>query len=221
MSETKPQLTKPCDIPIYGDIIGSKNVEKPLETKPSETYESAVNGVREVRLLAQSGWGQLEDLKQKVDHVINTGIAHTAATIDMVKDRDNVTAQAGFIGGATLLGYVLGAFSKRARLLKKLVYMGALGGGAGYVCYPEEMTLAANYAYDESNKLSLIAYNFVAGVQPNGGNQPSQEAPKEVEVLNEDDKKFFSETTQTAKDSTERDQSNPADGDMYSRRADK
>ena len=36
-------------------------------------------------------------------------------------------------------------------------------------------------------------------VQPNGGNQPSQEAPKEVEVLNEDDKKFFSETTQTAK----------------------
>ena len=49
-----------------------------METKPSETYESAVNGVREVRLLAQSGWGQLEDLKQKVDHVINTGIAHTA-----------------------------------------------------------------------------------------------------------------------------------------------
>ena len=84
----------------------------------------------------------------------------------MVKDRDNVTAQAGFIGGATLLGYVLGAFSKRARLLKKLVYMGALGGGAGYTCYPEEMTLAANYAYDESNKLSLIAYNFVAGGEP-------------------------------------------------------
>ena len=59
---------------------------KPLETKPSETYESAVNGVREVRLLAQSGWGQLEDLKQKVDHVINTGIAHTAGKSFSPKD---------------------------------------------------------------------------------------------------------------------------------------
>ena len=53
-----------------------------METKPSETYESAVSGVREARLLAQSGWGQLEAFKQKVDHVINTGIAHTAGKAD-------------------------------------------------------------------------------------------------------------------------------------------
>ena len=59
---------------------------KPLETKPSETYESAVNGVREVRLLAQSGWGQLEAFKQKVDNVINTGIAHTAGKSFSLQD---------------------------------------------------------------------------------------------------------------------------------------
>merc|ERR1719295_1861883 len=171
--------------------------------------------------MALLGWGQLQAFKARADQFVNTGIAHTAASIEIVKDKENTMEQAGFIGGSALFGYILGVFSRRARLLKKLVYSGTLGGGAGYVCYPEEMTAAANYAYEEGNKLSLIAYNFVAGVQPNGGNQPSQEAPKEVEVLNEDDKKFFSETTQTAKDSTERDQSNPADGDMYSRRADK
>jgi len=216
----QPQLTRPCDIPIYGDlqVSAGKSVGKPLETKPSETYDAAVGGVREARLLAQSGWGQLEAFKEKVDHVINTGIAHSAATFDMVKDKDNVAAQAGFIGGSALFGYILGAFSRRARILKKLVYTGVLGGGAGYLCYPDEMTQAANYAYEEGNKLSLIAYNFVAGVQPNGSNQADQ--PKEdAAVLSDDDKKFLSETT--SKDSPERDQSNPADVDMYTRRDDK
>ena len=47
---------------------------------------------------------------------------------------------------------------------------------------------------------SMLTVIFFA-VQPNGGNQPSQAEPKktEVEVLNEDDKKFFSEATQAPK----------------------
>jgi len=213
----RAELTRPCDIPIYGDlqVSAGESVGKPLETKTSETYEAAVGGVREARLLAQSGWGQLEEFKHKVDHVINTGIAHSAATLDMVKDRDNLAAQAGFIGGSALFGYIIGAFSRRARLLKKLVYTGALGGGAGYVCYPDQMTQAANYAYDEGNKLSLIAYNFVAGVQPNGSNQADQGKEADV-VLSEEDKKFLSDST--FKSAPERDQSNAADVDMYSRR---
>merc|ERR1711974_588934 len=119
-----------------------------------------------------------------------------------------------------------GAFSRRARLLKKLVYSGTLGGGAGYVCYPEEMTSAANYAAEEGNKLGLIAYNFIAGVQPNGGGVGPEEAtvaavnPSTVEkdVLSEDDKKFLSSSEASP---PERDQTNPADVDMYSRRDDK
>ena len=86
-----------------------------------------------------------------------------SASIEIVKDKENTMEQAGFIGGSALFGYILGAFSRRARLLKKLVYSGTLGGGAGYVCYPEEMTAAANYAAEEGNKLGLIAYNFIAG----------------------------------------------------------
>merc|ERR1719295_2584439 len=109
--------------------------------------------------------------------------------------------QAGFIGGSALFGYILGVFSRRARLLKKLVYSGTLGGGAGYVCYPEEMTAAANYAAEEGNELGLIAYNFIAGVQPNGGGGGVDSNPEAVavnpstvekDVLSEDDKKFLS-----------------------------
>jgi len=171
--------------------------------KVSETYESAVGAVRETRLMALLGWGQLQAFKARADQFVNTGIAHTAASIEIVKDKENTMEQAGFIGGSALFGYILGAFSRRARLLKKLVYSGTLGGGAGYVCYPEEMTAAANYAAEEGNKLGLIAYNFIAGVQPNGGggvdsNPEAASAaavnPSTVEkdVLSEDDKKFLS-----------------------------
>merc|ERR1719295_588397 len=137
--------------------------------------------------------------------------------------------QAGFIGGSALFGYILGVFSRRARLLKKLVYSGTLGGGAGYVCYPEEMTAAANYAAEEGNELGLIAYNFIAGVQPNGGGGGVDSNPEaasaaavnpsnvEKDVLSEDDKKFLSSSEASP---PERDQTNPADGDMYSRRDD-
>merc|ERR1719357_1244310 len=181
--------------------------------------------------MALLGWGQLQAFKARADQFVNTGIAHTAASIEIVKDKENTMEQAGFIGGSALFGYILGAFSRRARLLKKLVYSGTLGGGAGYVCYPEEMTAAANYAAEEGNELGLIAYNFIAGVQPNGGGgdvDSNLEAataaaavnPSTVEkdVLSEDDKKFLSSSEASP---PERDQTNPADVDMYSRRDDK
>merc|ERR1711973_998709 len=104
-------------------------------------------------------------------------------------------------------------------LLKKLVYSGTLGGGAGYVCYPEEMTAAANYAAEEGNKLGLIAYNFIAGVQPYGGGGGVDSNPEaaavnpstvEKDVLSEDDKKFLSSSEASP---PERDQTNPADVD--------
>merc|ERR1719334_42757 len=172
--------------------------------------------------MALLGWGQLQAFKARADQFVNTGIAHTAASIEIVKDKENTMEQAGFIGGSALFGYILGAFSRRAWLLKKLVYSGTLGGGAGYVCYPEEMTAAANYAAEEGNKLGLIAYNFIAGVQPNGGggvdSNPEAAAvnPSTVEkdVLSEDDKKFLSSSEASP---PERDQTNPADVDMYSR----
>ena len=52
---------------------------KPLEpAKVSETYESAVGAVRETRLMALLGWGQLQAFKARADQFVNTGIAHTA-----------------------------------------------------------------------------------------------------------------------------------------------
>merc|ERR1719356_2199161 len=117
--------------------------------------------------MALLGWGQLQAFKARADQFVNTGIAHTAASIEIVKDKENTMEQAGFIGGSALFGYIFGAFSRRARLLKKLVYSGTLGGGAGYVCYPEEMTAAANYAAEEGNKLGPALEE--AGVFRNSG----------------------------------------------------
>merc|ERR1719373_807544 len=68
--------------------------------------------------MALLGWGQLQAFKARADQFVNTGIAHTAASIEIVKDKENTMEQAGFIGGSALFGYILGAFSRRARLLK-------------------------------------------------------------------------------------------------------
>ena len=129
----------------------------------------------------------------------------------MLRDKDNVTAQAGFIGGLGLVGFLFGSLARRGRFFKRLLYTSAGAGGAASLCYPAEANDYANLAWEESKKLSLIAYNFVAGVQPEG----DVSKPKEAEVLSDDDKTFLS-----SKDKADisRDQSNPADKDMYTTR---
>ena len=81
----------------------------------------------------------------------------------MLQDRDNIQAQAGFIGGLGLVGFVIGSLARRGRSFKRLLYTSAGAGGAASVCYPTEAKATANVALEEAKQLSLIAYNFVAG----------------------------------------------------------
>ena len=71
----KKLMIRPVDLPIYGF---PEEQESKAVVEHSETYQAALGAVGEARLLVQAGWGQLSGAKETVDHVVNTGIAHTA-----------------------------------------------------------------------------------------------------------------------------------------------
>jgi len=244
------KLIKPSRIPIYGDLeVPAVSLEATKEADAAgeggQAYDSAVSGVREARLVVQAGWGRIYSVKERLDHIVNTGIAHTAGTLALLRDSDNVAVQAGFVGGAGLVGFVLGSLARRARFFKRLLYTSIGAGSAASICYPAEAKAISNIALEEGKSLSLIAYNFVAGVQPRIGqtlsgsaeatvektnNEASAATTKESEssILSEEDKKDLSTTTSDAaaalttsakkEKSVNRDQSNPDDKDMYSTR---
>jgi hypothetical protein len=62
--------------------------------------------------------------------------------------------------------FIVGSIGKRARLFKRLVLTTAGAGSAAAFCYPSEGEMFAKSAIEETNRLGLIAYNFVQGVQP-------------------------------------------------------
>ena len=49
-----------------------------VETPPSGTYESALEGMKLVRQTVQAGWGQVDSAVETVNHIVTTGIAHTS-----------------------------------------------------------------------------------------------------------------------------------------------
>lgn len=132
----------------------------------------------------------------------------------MLRDENNPTLQAGFIGGFGLMGFLVGSFSKRFRFLKRVLYTTVGSGGAAAFVYPIEAKHVSLSAADEAKRLGLIAYNFVQGVQPSA--QPPK-VENEVAVLSEDDKKFLSDGGKTV-DLKTGDQSHPDDKDMYTTR---
>lgn len=70
-----------------------------------------------------------------VSDVIDTGKAHTQGALAELRDEENIGARVGLIGGATVVGLVVG--SLRGRRVSRVLYS-LVGGGAGaVVCYPQ------------------------------------------------------------------------------------
>ena len=70
--EVKKTLVKPADLPIYDVITNDAQVK----AKPEEP-NAAVQAVKTVRLAITDGLKQVEAAKGQVDHVLETGKAHT------------------------------------------------------------------------------------------------------------------------------------------------
>merc|ERR1719153_220586 len=96
----------------------------------------------------------------KVNHVVETGKAHSQGAYFQLQEEDNLPVRVGVIAGAGTLGLLLGL---RGRLMKRVVYTG-LGAGVGTAfCYPDLAKETLNTVETESKNLANSAYSLVTG----------------------------------------------------------
>merc|ERR1711872_828315 len=107
--------------------------------------------------------GQINQVKEKVNYVIETGKAHSQGAYNELLEEDNLVGRVGVIAAGGTLGLLVGAL--RGRFVKRVIYT-ALGAGAGTaISYPDQAKQLSNDAYVETRKKALIAYTFVSGVE--------------------------------------------------------
>ncbi|XP_040572372.1 uncharacterized protein Mic26-27 [Lepeophtheirus salmonis] len=145
---------KSKDIDIYGDL---KNNIKTISTVPKtsasplllQEYASVIRkGICELITQAKS-------MKGTVEHVVETGKAHTGSALVTLREEDNLPAQIGVMTAGSLIGYLLGV--SRGRFIKRTFYtsLGLLGSYS--LCYPEQSKQYTTEFVD-------VVYHFADGV---------------------------------------------------------
>merc|ERR1719158_1476027 len=96
----------------------------------------------------------------QVNHVVETGKAHSQGAYNQLLEEENLPVRVGVIAGTGSLGLLLGL---RGRLVKRVVYTG-LGAGLGAaVCYPDQARETLDTVETESKNLANAAYSMVTG----------------------------------------------------------
>ncbi|RXG67514.1 hypothetical protein Avbf_03682 [Armadillidium vulgare] len=106
-----------------------------------------------------------------------TGKAHTLTSWSYVRDEDNVSAKIGVISAGGLLALLIGG--RRKGIIKKLFYTSLGVGGVASLVYPKESKKISQELFNNAGDYSVIAYNFIAGVKPQGENQTPSKSPQE------------------------------------------
>ena len=118
-------------------------------------------GFKTVREITNEAVNMYSGAKESVNHVIDTGVAHSTGAYNQLREEENLPARLALISGLGLVGLMVG--SLRGRIFKKVFYSG-IGAGAGVsICYPEDAREAANTVYEEGAKAALVGYNIVTG----------------------------------------------------------
>ena len=164
------RMMKPKDIPIYGVTMESS---KDIKKEP----EVLLNAVRETRLETQKAYTEAQNvitpIVESAVNIIETGKAHANSTYQMIQDEKDPVVNGLVIGGSAILGFTLASFAKRFRLIKRVLYTSITAGGAAYICYPEESLIQLKSLSEETDRMGLIAYNFIQGVQPDDSSKKS------------------------------------------------
>lgn len=143
-----------------------------------EETNIVLDGISAVRKEIQGVVGQSGDVINKGVYVINTGIAHSSAQIDFLRDEDNLVARVGFITAGSFLGLL---FAVRKGFFKKLIYTTTGGLTAASVCYPHEADEYSSVALSEAKKYVLVGYHFLNGVSKDLIGYEFPELPKPAE----------------------------------------
>ncbi|XP_054271683.1 MICOS complex subunit MIC27 isoform X2 [Macrosteles quadrilineatus] len=156
--EEKKQLIRRKDLSIYPAKKEEKIVTREEEDKPDSALMSAVRQVREA---VWSAGKQVQGVSDSVNHVIETGKAHTASSIQILREDDHYLHRYGAITVGGLVGYV---FAIRRGFFRKIIYTGTGATAVASVVYPEEAKEYSSEALAAAKKYIVVAYHFVNGV---------------------------------------------------------
>ncbi|XP_054271686.1 MICOS complex subunit MIC27 isoform X3 [Macrosteles quadrilineatus] len=166
--EEKKQLIRRKDLSIYPAKKEEKIVTREEEDKPDSALMSAVRQVREA---VWSAGKQVQGVSDSVNHVIETGKAHTASSIQILREDDHYLHRYGAITVGGLVGYV---FAIRRGFFRKIIYTGTGATAVASVVYPEEAKEYSSEALAAAKKYIVVAYHFVNGDKKQGNDSDKE-----------------------------------------------
>ncbi|XP_064597467.1 MICOS complex subunit MIC27-like [Liolophura sinensis] len=139
-SSPKSRKIKANELPLYGN----PEVDNQYEFVPEQIspFRASISSIR------QSVWKYLDSIKETTDyveHVYQTGKAHTLGFIDYVQSDPGILPRAGVITVAGLGGIVAGY---RGGILRKVTYSSVAMLSAASLCYPDKAVEITTSAYD-------------------------------------------------------------------------
>merc|ERR1719342_336970 len=117
----------------------------------------------------------------QVNHVVETGKAHTQGALFQLREEDNLPARVGLIAGAGTAGLMLGLL--RGRLIKRVLYTGIGAGVGASVCYPEEANEAMVMVEKEGKKAVEMVQALANGGKLSEISLPSTNAAADMSLV--------------------------------------
>jgi len=137
-------MVLPSDLPFYSK---EEKVEYAMAPQEASALEDGVRMAREAMSEVGKQAGLLVD---QVNHVVETGKAHTQGALFQLREEDNLPARVGLIAGTGAAGLMIGLL--RGRLIKRVLYTGIGAGIGASVCFPEEANEAMATVEKEGKK---------------------------------------------------------------------
>ncbi|XP_069702265.1 MICOS complex subunit MIC27 isoform X1 [Periplaneta americana] len=214
-----PAKLRPSELPIYESPEPGRIMEV-KEEEPS-SLEKTICAVRKE---VWAFYGQYKDCQQKVIQFVETGKAHSESTLSFLREEATPIHRAGAIGVSGIAGLIMGL---RGGWFKRILY-GATGATAmAALCYPRQSAEIANESLQMAKYYFTVAYNFIYGVKPEGFKFLSPPPPSvdSAKSSTKGSRPVADEIPLPTKAEPEnpvqqvvRDQSNPADKDLYTTR---
>merc|ERR1712037_462736 len=107
------EMVLPSDLPFYS----KEEVEYAMAPQEASALEDGVRMAREA--ISEVG-KQAGSLIDQVNHVVETGKAHTQGALFQLREEDNLPARVGLIAGTGAAGLMIGLL--RGRLIKRVLY---------------------------------------------------------------------------------------------------
>lgn len=168
-------MVLPSDLPFYSK---EEKVEYAMAPQEPTALEDGVRMAREAMSEIGKQAGLLVD---QVNHVVETGKAHTQGALFQLREEDNLPARVGLIAGAGTAGLMLGLL--RGRLIKRVLYTGIGAGVGASVCYPEEANEAMVMVEKEGKKAVEMVQALANGGKLSEISLPSTNAAADMSLV--------------------------------------